>query len=134
MARDGSFFSAVGHVNAKFETPAVALVIQGVWGMVLAASGSYEQLYTYVIFAAWLFYSAATAAVIILRRRLPQLHRPYRVWGYPVVPVAFSLAAIAIVANTLVRTPRESLIGLGLVIGGVPIYFAWRALARRTVV
>ncbi len=132
MARDRSFFSAVGYVHEKWETPAVALILQGVWAMILAASGSYEQLYTYVIFAAWLFYSAATGAVIILRRRMPQLPRPYRVWGYPVVPLAFSVAAMAIVANTLARTTHESLIGLALVMAGIPVYFAWTRLAKRT--
>jgi APA family basic amino acid/polyamine antiporter len=130
MARDGSFFSAVGRVHPRFETPAAALVLQGVWAMVLAVSGTYEQLYTYVIFAAWIFYSASTAAVIVLRRQQPQLARPYRVWGYPVVPVAFSVAAIAIVLNTLFRIPRESLIGLALVLSGIPVYFIWRRFAR----
>jgi APA family basic amino acid/polyamine antiporter len=131
MARDGSFFSAVGRVHPRFETPAVALVLQSVWAMVLAASGTYEQLYTYVIFAAWIFYSASTVAVVILRRKFPQLGRPYRVWGYPLVPLAFSVAALAIVANTLVRSPRESFIGLGLVLVGIPIYFAWTRLSGR---
>jgi APA family basic amino acid/polyamine antiporter len=130
MARDGSFFPAVGRVHPRFETPAAALVLQGVWAMVLAVSGTYEQLYTYVIFAAWIFYSASTAAVIVLRRQQPQLARPYRVWGYPVVPVAFSVAAIAIVLNTLFRTPRESLIGLALVLSGIPAYFIWRRFAK----
>jgi len=131
MARDGSFFPAVGRVHPKFQTPDVALLLQGIWGMVLAASGTYEQLYTYVIFAAWIFYAAATVAVVILRRKLPRLARPYRVWGYPVVPLAFSGAALAIVANTLTRSPRESLLGLGLVLVGIPAYFAWRRLRGR---
>lgn len=130
MARDGSFFSAVGRVHPRFETPAAALVLQGIWAIVLATSGTYEQLYTYVIFAAWIFYSASTAALIVLRRQQPQLARPYRVWGYPVVPVAFSVAAIAIVLNTLFRTPRESLIGLALVLSGIPVYFIWRRFAK----
>lgn len=130
MARDGMFFSAVGRVHKKYETPAAALILQGIWAMVLAASGTYEQLYTYVIFAAWLFYSAAILAVIILRRRQPQLNRPYRVWGYPILPIAFSVAALMIVVNTMVRSPRESFIGLGLVLVGIPLYFAWLRLTR----
>lgn len=133
MARDGVFFSAVGRVHSRYETPAVALVIQGVWAAVLAASGTYEQLYTYVIFTAWMFYAACTVAVVILRRRLAHLARPYRVWGYPVMPLAFSAAALAIVINTLVRSPRESMIGLALVLAGVPIFLAWRRLAGRPV-
>ena len=130
MARDGMFFSGVGRVHKRYETPAAALILQGIWAMVLAASGTYEQLYTYVIFAAWLFYSAAILAVIILRRRQPQLNRPYRVWGYPVLPIAFSIAALMIVVNTMVRSPRESFIGLGLVLVGIPLYFAWLRLTR----
>lgn len=131
MARDGVFINAVGRVHPRYETPAVALVIQGIWAAVLAVSGTFEQLYTYVIFTAWMFYAGCTAAVVILRRRRPQLERPYRVWGYPLVPLAFSLAALSIVANTLVRSPRESFIGLGLVVAGVPIYALWSRLRGR---
>jgi APA family basic amino acid/polyamine antiporter len=129
MARDGMFFASVGRVHPKFETPATALLIQGIWAIILAASGSFRQLYTYVIFTGWIFYGAAVLAVIVLRRRQPSLNRPYRVWGYPLVPLAFALAALAIVANTLARSPKESLIGLGLVLAGVPIYLAWNWLA-----
>jgi APA family basic amino acid/polyamine antiporter len=132
MARDGLFFSSVGRVHPRFATPAVALVIQGAWAMVLAASGTYEQLYTYVIFTAWIFYGAATLGLILLRRKLPSLERPYRVWGYPIVPLAFALAALAIVANTLATKPKESFIGLGLVLIGVPIYYAWKLRSGRT--
>ncbi len=131
LARDGLFFNSVGRVHPRFKTPAVALIIQGVWAMVLAASGTYEQLYTYVIFTAWIFYGAAALGLIILRRRFPLLPRPYRVWGYPVLPLAFALAALAIVANTLLSTPREALIGLSLVLSGLPVYFGWTLLARR---
>jgi APA family basic amino acid/polyamine antiporter len=117
-------------VHPEFETPATALVIQGLWAMVLAASGSFKQLYTYVIFTGWLFYGAAVLAVIVLRRRQPSLARPYRVLGYPLMPIAFGLAALAIVANTLAHSPKESLIGLGLVLAGVPIYLLWNRLSR----
>ena len=131
MARDGVFFAAVGRVHPRFETPALAIGVQGAWAILLAISGTYKQLYTYVIFTAWIFYAAAILAVVILRHRRPDLHRPYRVWGYPVLPVAFSLAALAIVGNTLVRSPRESSMGLGLVLVGIPLYFAWQALAGK---
>jgi APA family basic amino acid/polyamine antiporter len=130
MARDGLFFSSVGRVHPRFQTPATALLIQGAWAMGLAASGTYEQLYTYVVFTAWIFYGAAAVGVIVLRRRSPSLERPYRVWGYPAVPAAFSLAAIAIFANTVARKPREALIGLILLLSGLPVYLLWRRLAR----
>jgi APA family basic amino acid/polyamine antiporter len=131
MARDGVFFGAVERVHSRFETPWLALVIQGVWSAILATSGTYEQLYTYVIFTAWVFYAGAILAVVLLRRRLPNLERPYRVWGYPFLPLAFSAAALIIVANTLFRSPHESIVGLASVLAGVPIYFAWRYFARR---
>ena len=126
MARDGVFFKAVGRVHPRFQTPALAIIIQGVWAAVLAASGTYKQLYTYVIFTGWVFYGAAVLAVIVMRRKRPALVRPYRVWGYPFLPVAFALTALVIVITTLVGSPRESGIGLGLVLSGVPIYFIWK--------
>jgi basic amino acid/polyamine antiporter, APA family len=134
MARDGLFFKSVGRIHPRFETPAVAIIVQGVWSAILAASGSYKQLYTYVIFTGWIFYGAAVLAVIVVRRKQPQLARPYRVWGYPLLPVAFALASLVIVASTLVGSPKESGIGLALVLAGVPIYFVWNRLktARRT--
>ncbi len=131
MARDGVFFKSVGRVHAKFETPAVAIVVQGIWSAILAASGTYKQLYTYVIFTGWIFYGAAVLAVIVARRWQPELKRPYRVWGYPVMPIAFALASLVIVASTLVGSPKESGIGLALVLTGVPIYFAWRSWKNR---
>ena len=106
MARDGVFFPAVGRVHPRFQTPALAIWIQGAWSIVLVASGTFEQLYTYVISTGWIFYGAAVLAVVILRRRMPALERPYRVWGYPVLPIVFSLAALAIVVNTLITKSR----------------------------
>src|SRR5205814_630139 len=130
MARDRVFFASVGQVHPRFETPAMAILIQGVWSMVLAASGSFKQLYTYVIFTGWIFYGAAALAVIVLRKKKPGLNRPYLVWGYPVLPAVFSLAALAIVANTLLGSPKEALIGLTLVLAGIPIYSIWSRAAK----
>jgi basic amino acid/polyamine antiporter, APA family len=128
MARDGLFFSFVGRVHRRYQTPMYAILLQGVWSIVLAASGSYQQLYTYVIFSGWMFYAAAVLAVLILRRQRPALKRPYRVWGYPALPVVFTMAALAVVVNTVVREPGEALIGLSLILIGIPIYLIW---ARR---
>jgi len=130
MARDGVFFSSVGRVHPRFQTPALAIWIQGAWSIVLVASGTFEQLYTYVISTGWIFYGAAVFAVVILRRRMPALERPYRVWGYPVLPIVFSLAALAIVINVLMTKPHESLIGFGIVLAGIPIYFVWKLLTK----
>jgi basic amino acid/polyamine antiporter, APA family len=131
MSRDGLFFSAVGNVHPRYETPAVAIAIQAAWAIVLAISGTYEQLYTYVICTGWFFYAAATLAVPLLRRKLPDLPRPYKVWGYPVLPIAFTLAALAIVGNTLVRSTRESLLGMGIVLLGIPVFLYWRKFPPR---
>jgi len=126
MAKDGVFFRVVSRIHPRFQTPAVALILLGAWSTLLAVSGSFEQLYTYVIFAMWIFSGAAIAGVIILRRRLPNLHRPYLVWGYPYLPIAFILASVAIVANTLVTKPLASLLGLAIVLAGIPLYFIWK--------
>ncbi len=126
MAKDGVFFRVVSHIHPKFQTPAIALVVLGVWSTVLAVSGSFEELYTYVIFAMWIFSAAAIAGVMILRHKLPDLHRPYLVWGYPILPIAFIVASLAIVANTLIAKPVESMLGLAIVLAGIPLYFIWR--------
>lgn len=126
MARDGVFFDSVARVHPRFQTPAIAILVQGIWSAVLAASGSFKQLYTYVIFTGWIFFGAAVVAVIVLRRKQPELVRPYRVWGYPLMPLAFALVALIIVVTTLLGSPAESGIGLAIVITGVPIYFGWR--------
>jgi APA family basic amino acid/polyamine antiporter len=132
MARDGIFFPSVRRVHPRYATPAVALLIQAGWAILLASTGTYKQLYTYVIFTGWLFYAAATFAVVILRRKRPALARPYRVWGYPIVPIAFSVAALTIVANALVRSPKESAIGLILVLVGIPVFLIWKRSPKET--
>jgi basic amino acid/polyamine antiporter, APA family len=130
MARDGVFFASAGRIHPKYKTPDLAILIQGVWSIVLASSGSFKQLYTSVIFTGWIFYGAAALAVIVMRRKKPDLKRPYHVWGYPFLPIVFSMAALAIVINTLANSPKESLVGVALVLAGVPIYFFWTRLGR----
>src|SRR5205085_3094321 len=93
---------------------------------VLLLSGRYRELYTLVIFPSWILYGMTAASVIVLRKRRPDLPRPYRVWGYPWVPVLFVLVALALLFSTFRTSPRESGIGLGLIIIGLPFYFHWR--------
>lgn len=131
MAQDGVFFPTLARVHPRFHTPARCLVAQGAWAVLLTVTGTYSQLYTYAIFAATLFHVATGAAVFVLRRTRPALPRPYRVWGYPVVPALFLLACALLVANTLAERPAESLAGLGLVALGLPAYATWRRLPRR---
>jgi len=106
--------------------------VSSAWAIVLAATGSFEQLFTYVIFAAWVFYALAGASVFVLRRRLPAAVRPFRVPGYPWTPLLFVASAAAIVVNTIWARPQRSLLGLGIMALGLPAYYAWRrAHARR---
>jgi len=129
MAQDGVFFPALAHIHPRYRTPSTSIVAQGVWAILLTFSGSYEQLYTYVTFAVTLFHAATGTAVFVLRRKRPELPRPYRTWGYPVVPGLFVMVALLVVANTLVEKPVESLIGLGLLALGVPAYLFWQRRA-----
>ncbi|UCC74629.1 MAG: amino acid permease [Gemmatimonadota bacterium] len=130
MARDGIFFRKVGEVHPRFCTPAFAILLQAVWASLLTLTGSYEQLFTYVVFISFIFWMAAAAAVFVLRRTRPDLPRPYKTWGYPVVPLVFIVSMGTILINTLIARPVESLAGLGITILGVPVYYHWRRRSR----
>jgi APA family basic amino acid/polyamine antiporter len=132
MARDGLFFSQLAHVHPRFGTPAFAIVVGTAWSMVLAATGTFQQLLTYVVFIGWIFYGLGALAVMVLRRTRPNAVRPFRVPGYPWTPVIFTLSALAIVVNTIVTRPRDVALGLLIVALGAPAYLVWRR--RRTVV
>lgn len=129
MAKDGLFIERVSRVHPKWRTPVEALLFQGLWsGFLVLVIGGFSQLFTYVIFGGWIFYALAVLSVIALRRKEPGLPRPYRVPGYPFVPILFGVTALAIVVNTLVETPRESLFGLGFIALGIPVYWLQRKL------
>ena len=130
MARDGVFFKSLADVHPRFGTPAVAVVVGSVWAMVLALWGTFESLLTYVVFVGWVFYGLGAACVIVQRRREPEAVRSFRVPGYPLTPAIFVLAAAGLVANTIATQPVRSLIGLGGVLTGVPVYWWWRRSAR----
>jgi APA family basic amino acid/polyamine antiporter len=130
MAADGLFFRSLAAVHPRFRTPVRSLWAQSAWAALLAVSGTYSQLYTYVVFASVVFHAAIAAAVFVFRRRRPDLPRPYRTWGYPVVPALFILACLLLIGNTLVESPRESLAGLGLLVLGLPAYVWFRRKGR----
>jgi APA family basic amino acid/polyamine antiporter len=130
MARDGLFFRRVAFVHPQHRTPSVSILALSAWGALLVLSGRYNQLYTYVIFASVILYGMATAAVIVLRIKRQDMPRPYRTLGYPFVPVVFVLGVSCLVVSTLVKSPRESLMGLGLVSLGLPFYFFWNRRRR----
>jgi APA family basic amino acid/polyamine antiporter len=125
MASDGVFLPAANRIHPKYRTPHRAIMWLTAWSALLALSGTYEQLFTYVMFASILFNVAAGCALFVLRRTRPDHPRPYRTWGYPVVPVVFIAGSLAFVINTLVERPVESLTGLGLLAVGLPAYFYW---------
>ena len=126
MSRDGVFFRSLGAVDPKFHTPARSLWAQSLWAVVLTLSGTYEQIYTYVIFGGLLFHAGTAGAIFVLRRKHPDVERPYKVFGYPWVPLLFILASVLLIGNTLVGKPIESLIGLAFIAAGVPAYMWWR--------
>ena len=127
MAKDGLFFRRLADVHPRYGTPAVSIIAGTAWAMVLAASGTFEQLLTYVVFVGWIFYALGAACVFVLRRTRPHADRPFRVPGYPWTPALFIVAAVALVANTIATQPARAAIGIGVVLLGLPVYFAWRA-------
>ncbi len=130
MAQDGLFFARLAEIHPRFQTPGACLIGQGLWAVALTFSGSYEQLYTYVVFAVVMFHAMTGAAIFVLRRSEPDRPRPYRTWGYPWVPLVFIASSVALVVNTLVEKPLESGIGLFLMLLGLPAYAHWRRASR----
>lgn len=130
MAADGLFFRKIAAVHPRFLTPHVSILAMGVWAVVLSVSGTFEQLFTYVVFGQWIFFGLTAAAVFILRRRRPDLPRPYRAWGYPVTPAIFVLAAFLISVNSLITQFWNAFAGLAIIFLGLPAYFYWRAKGK----
>ena len=126
MARDGLFFRTLASVHPRYGTPAVSIIAGTAWAMVLAASGTFEQLLTYVVFVGWIFYALGAACVFVLRRTQPDAPRPFRVPGYPWTPLLFIVAAVALVGNTIATQPVRAAVGIGVVLLGVPVYFVWK--------
>jgi len=123
MSRAGMFFESLGKVHPKFATPHISLLVQGVWSAVLVLSGSFDTISDYVIFAAWLFYMLGAAGIFVLRRKMPDTPRPYKVWGYPVVPALFVVFSFLFLVNTLVSDTQNAMMGLLLILSGLPFYY-----------
>ncbi|HEX9885192.1 MAG TPA: amino acid permease [Longimicrobiales bacterium] len=128
MAEDGLVFRWLGEVHATYRTPHRAIALQGLWASVLVLTGTYRALFTRVVYTEWIFFGLLGIAVLVLRRR-PGYAPVYRVWGGPVLPLIFALAAFAVVVNQVVAEPIESLVGLSMVAVGLPVYLIW---CRRT--
>ncbi|MEO9209516.1 MAG: amino acid permease [Ginsengibacter sp.] len=122
MAKEGLFFQKMAKVNSS-HVPGKALWYQGIWACLLVLSGTFDQLTDMLIFAAFIFYGATTLGVFILRKRMPDANRPYKVWGYPVVPAVFIIFCIFLIGNTIIARPREAAIGVFLILLGIPFYY-----------
>jgi len=131
MAREGLFFSGIRKLNRN-NVPSSSLLWQGIWAAVLVLSGTFDQLTDMIIFAVFIFYGATSLGVFILRHRMPDAYRPYKVWGYPVIPAIYILFCIGLFFNTIITRPREAAIGIILILAGIPVYlFLQRKYARK---
>ena len=132
MAREGMFFKWASYIHPRYNTPSKAFVIQALWATMLVLSGSFDQLTDMLVFASFIFYGATTLGVFILRVKMPDAPRPYKAWGYPIIPALFILFCVALIVITLIGRPREALLGLGLMLTGVPFYIFWSKKADTT--
>lgn len=126
MARDKVFFKSAGNCHSKFRTPHTSLLIQGVWSSILVLSGTFDQLTDMLIFASFIFYGSGAFGIFVLRKKMKDVHRPYKVFGYPWIPGFFVLFCILLVVVTIIQNPRDAGIGLLLVLIGLPFYFIWK--------
>jgi APA family basic amino acid/polyamine antiporter len=127
MAKDKLFFKSAGILNKK-SVPGTALVVQCIWTCLLCISGTYSDLLDYVVFAVLLFYILTVVGIFILREKQPKVKRPYKAFGYPVVPAIYILLAAAISIDLLIFKPQYTWPGLGIVMLGIPVYFVWQKL------
>jgi basic amino acid/polyamine antiporter, APA family len=125
MAKDGLFFRPASEIHPKYKTPVVALVIQAIWTCLLCLSGTYGQLLDYIIFAVLVFYILTIVGLFVLRRKRPAADRPYRAWGYPVLPAIYIGIAFFIDIVLLRYKPQYTWPGLVIVLMGIPVYFLW---------
>lgn len=131
MGRDGLFFRVTSSVHPRFRTPSGALIFQGILASVMALSGTFEELTSLFVFAAWIFYALSVVAMFRLRRIAPDMPRPFRTWGYPVVPGLFLVGATALTVNLWIDRPLRSTIGLLMILSGLIFYRYWSRTAKR---
>jgi len=123
MAQDGLMFKSLGKLSEGTRVPIGALIVQGVWACILAMSGSFDTLTDYVVFGSWIFYALVTTSVFVFRRKYPNAERPYKAFGYPIVPILFLLVAGWLLVNTIWTSPKQSFIGIFLIALGLPVYY-----------
>ncbi|MBA7483410.1 Serine/threonine exchanger SteT [subsurface metagenome] len=127
MAQDRCFFKSMRYIHPRYRVPTKAIVWQGIWSSLLCLSGTYQDLFEYVVFALVIFWAATGLAVIILRFKQPETPRPYKAWGYPVLPILFVLINLGVFLNTIWAQPRKSLIGLIILAAGIPAFLYWQS-------
>jgi len=132
MAEDGLFFKSMARIHPKYHVPSAALIGQAIWSSLLCLTGTYQDLYEFVVFALLIFFAATGLSIIVLRHKQPDRPRPYRAWGYPVLPVLWVGINIWIFLNTVIAQPRKSLIGFFILCLGIPAYFYWRKKAAKS--
>ena len=132
QAQDGLFFAPFGRVHPQFQTPAFAILCGGIWTTILILTGSYETLYSYAILAAWIFYTMGVASVYILRKKMPNAVRPYRMWMYPYTLWLFVAVSVWFIVNAFITQPRPSLMALVIVATGIVAYRVWERTGEGT--
>jgi len=133
MAKNKLFFQRMSKVHPQYKTPSTSLIVQCLWASLLTLTGSYDQIFTYVIFAGWIFYALGAAGIFILRKKMPDASRAYRVPGYPWVPILFVVVATWFVINTIVEQTADSTVGLLLLLAGLPFYYYWQKKIKQSV-
>lgn len=131
MAKENLFFKGASYIHPKYNTPSKAILYQAIFACILVLSGSFDQLTDMLIFASFIFYGAIALGVFILRVRMPDAHRPYKAWGYPIVPALFIIFCVILIVITILAKPREALLGLGLMSSGIPFYFYWTRTSKK---
>jgi amino acid transporter len=132
MAEDRLFFKPIAWVHPRYQTPAAAIGLCAALGVAYVMSRGFERLAGDFIIGIWPFYALAVGAVFILRRRRPDLHRPYKTAGYPLVPIVFLLASVLMLANSVIEAPRSTLLNFGIILIGIPVYYIWTRLRGAT--
>lgn len=130
MAGEGLFFKSFGALN-KAGVPGISLFWQGIWSSVLVLSGTFDQLTDMTVFAVFIFYGASALGVFVLRRRMPEAHRPYKAWGYPFIPALYIIFCVVLIISTLYTQPREAIIGSVLILSGIPVFFLRKQIFSR---
>jgi APA family basic amino acid/polyamine antiporter len=132
MAEDRSFFQSMAYIHPRYRVPTKAILWQAIWSSLLCLSGTYQALFEYVVFALVIFFAATGLAVIILRFKRPQAQRPYKTWGYPLLPLLFVLINLGVFVNTIMAQPLQSLVGLIILLIGIPAFLYWKSKEKKS--